>query len=176
MGRVMNIRLANINDLENIMLIYESARLRMVNEGNLTQWDDYDEFKYEIIDYINKEYLYVVTLNDEVVGHFAYFYNGEKAYKVIDGKWLNDNKYITIHKIASKYNTKGIGSFILDYIKKEMIKNNIYDIRIDTHEKNISMQKFLNKHGFIKCGIISLVLDFNNERSLRLAFQLSIEK
>lgn len=172
----MQVRLASINDLENLMLIYESARSRMVSEGNLTQWDNYNDFKDEIIAYINKEYLYVVTENDEVVGHFAYFYNEEVAYNIIDGKWLNNNKYVTIHKIASKYNTKGIGSFIIDYVINEIIKNSIHDIRIDTHKNNISMQKFLAKHGFIKCGIISLVLDFNNDRSLRLAYQLHIEK
>ena len=33
------------------------------------------------------------------------------------------------------------------------------------------MRKFLEKHQFIKCGIISITKDFNDTQSLRLAYQ-----
>ena len=32
----------------------------------------------------------------------------------------------------------------------------ISNIRIDTHHDNLVMQKVLNKHGFMKCGVIYL--------------------
>ena len=170
----MNIELVILDDLNKLMDIYDLARVRMVNEGNLTQWDNREVFKTEIIDYINKKILYKVIENDEIVGYFAYIYDIEHAYDVIDGKWLNQDKYITIHKIASKYNNKGIGGFIIKYVIERCKKEGIYNIKIDTHKNNLSMNKFLTNKGFINCGVISLTLDFNDEYSLRNAYQLVI--
>ena len=170
----MNIELVILDDLNKLMDIYDLARVRMVNEGNLTQWDNREVFKTEIIDYINKKILYKVIENDEIVGYFAYIYDIEHAYDVINGKWLNQDKYITIHKIASKYNNKGIGGFIIKYVIDRCKKEGIYNIKIDTHKNNLSMNKFLTNKGFINCGVISLTLDFNDEYSLRNAYQLVI--
>lgn len=170
----MNIELVILDDLNELMDIYDLARVRMVNEGNLTQWDNREVFKTEIIDYINKKILYKVIENDEIVGYFAYIYDIEHAYDVIDGKWLNQDKYITIHKIASKYNNKGIGGFIIKYVIDRCKNEGIYNIKIDTHKNNLSMNKFLTNKGFINCGVISLTLDFNDEYSLRNAYQLVI--
>ena len=170
----MNIELVILDDLYKLMDIYDLARVRMVNEGNLTQWDNREVFKTEIIDYINKKILYKVIENDEIVGYFAYIYDIEHAYDVIDGKWLNQDKYITIHKIASKYNNKGIGGFIIKYVIDRCKNEGIYNIKIDTHKNNLSMNKFLTNKGFINCGVISLTLDFNDEYSLRNAYQLVI--
>ena len=170
----MNIELVILDDLNKLMDIYDLARVRMVNEGNLTQWDNREVFKTEIIDYINKKILYKVIENDEIVGYFAYIYEIEHAYEVIDGKWLNQDKYITIHKIASKYNNKGIGGFIIKYVIDRCKNEGIYNIKIDTHKNNLSMNKFLTNKGFINCGVISLTLDFNDEYSLLNAYQLVI--
>ena len=170
----MNIELVILDDLNKLMDIYDLARVRMVNEGNLTQWDNREVFKTEIIDYINKKILYKVIENDEIVGYFAYIYDIEHAYDVIDGKWLNQDKYITIHKIASKYNNKGIGGFIIKYVIDRCKNEGIYNIKIDTHKNNLSMNKFLTNNWFINCGVISLTLDFNDEYSLRNAYQLVI--
>ncbi len=170
----MNIELVTLDDLNKLMDIYDLARVRMINEGNLTQWDNREVFKTEIIDYINKKILYKVIENDEIVGYFAYIYDIEHAYDVIDGKWLNQDKYITIHKIASKYNNKGIGGFIIKYVIDRCKNEGIHNIKIDTHKNNLSMNKFLTNKGFINCGVISLTLDFNDEYSLRNAYQLVI--
>ena len=168
----MRVDMIDIMDLEELMKIYDLARVRMVNEGNLTQWDNRETFELELIDYINKKILYKVIENQEIVGYFAYIYDIEHAYDVIDGKWLNQDKYITIHKIASKYNNKGIGGFIIKYVIDRCKKEGIYNIKIDTHKNNLSMNKFLTNKGFINCGVISLTLDFKDEYSLRNAYLL----
>ena len=141
----MNIELVILNDLNKLMDIYDLARVRMVNEGNLTQWDNREVFKIEIIDYINKKILYKAIENDEIVGYFAYIYDIEHAYDAIDGKWLNQDKYITIHKIASKYNNKGIGGFIIKYVIDRCKSEGIYNIKIVTHINYLYLNMFLQK-------------------------------
>lgn len=169
------IYLVNINDLEELMNIYYLVRKRMIDEDNLTQWDNPEIFKKELIDYINKKVLYKVVKNSEIMGFFAYIKNGDNAYNKITGKWLNDNPYITIHKMASKYPKNGIGRYIIEYVREQMLIDNLKDIRIDTHKNNKSMNIFLEKMGFKFCGIISLNLDFNDEHQLRNAYQFTID-
>ena len=72
-------------------------------------------------------------------------------YDVIEGKWLNDEPYGTIHRIASNGTEKGIMKICLDYCD-----NYVSNIRIDTHKDNKIMQHLLEKFNFKYCGIIYL--------------------
>ena len=169
----MKVELALLNDLSDLMEVYSYARIRMIEEGNLTQWDNKSVFEVELIQYINKNLLYKVIKNNEIVGCFAYILGGDEAYNIIDGRWLNNNEYVTIHKIMSKYTKLGIGSFIINYIKEKTYSNNLLDIRIDTHKNNKTMNKFLINNGFKYCGVISLNQNFNDEYSLRNAYHFT---
>ena len=48
----MKVELALLNDVNELMEVYDLARNHMVNEKNLTQWDNKEVFKTEIIHYI----------------------------------------------------------------------------------------------------------------------------
>lgn len=170
----MRVELVNLNDLEELMNIYSLARFRMIEEGNITQWDNSSVFRDELVFYIQNNILYKVVKNDEILGYFAFIYEEENAYNIINGKWLNEEKYVTIHKIASKYNNIGIGSYIIKYVINRCKNENIYNVKIDTHANNKSMNKFLINKGFVKCGVISLTLDFKDAYSLRNAYQYNI--
>jgi hypothetical protein len=69
--------------------------------------------------------------------------------RIENGKWINNESYITLHRIASDGKVKGIFKSIMEYCKT--ISDNI---RIDTHENNLIMQKLIEKNGFKKCGTI----------------------
>lgn len=172
----MRVDLVNLLDINELMNVYKYARIRMIEEGNLTQWDNEVIFKEELIHYINQGVLYKVIKNNEIVGCFAYILGGDKAYNIINGKWLNNNEYITVHKIMSKYTKLGIGSFMINYVKQMMINDNLNDIKIDTHKNNKTMNKFLVNNGFKYCGTISLNGDFNDEYNLRNGYHFHISK
>ena len=98
----------------------------------------------------------------EIVGTFALLPSPEVTYnKIYNGRWLDDEPYFVIHRIASTPESHGILDTLLDYCESQ-----VDNIRIDTHEANIIMRKGLEKHGYQYCGIIYL-LDGNE----RLAFQ-----
>ena len=80
----------------------------------------------------------------------------EPNYNYIEGKWLQDGKYLVVHRIAIRDNYKGQGlaKIILDETLK--LFPNISSIRMDTHDDNLSMQRFLTKYGFNYCGTIYL--------------------
>lgn len=156
----MDIRLANKEDLEDILKLYEEARIFMRENGNDKQWINYP-IKKDIEDDMKKEALYVCTDKEEILGVFFYEFADEKTYKYIKGTWIDDSPYAVVHRLATKRNTNGIGSYILDYAY-----NLSGNLRIDTHKDNKPMLSLLNKLGFTECGII--YLDNNDER---VAFQ-----
>ena len=95
---------------------------------------------------------YVAEDNGEVVAVFMFSLDSDPTYKEIyDGAWLSDEPYGVIHRIAVAEQGRGI----IDYCINECfsIRPNL---RIDTHEKNIPMQRCLRKNGFVRCGIIYL--------------------
>ena len=55
---------------------------------------------------------------------------------------------------------------ILKVIEKICLERDIHDIKIDTHRDNKSMQRFLEKQGFTRCGIVYL-----KDNSERIGFE-----
>ena len=72
-----------------------------------------------IIDDIKSEKSYVcVNDDDKVVGelYYDYGYRIEPAYnKIVEGKWIGDEEYGVVHRIASDISEKGIGAFCINY-------------------------------------------------------------
>ena len=157
----MKIRKSTIEDINHIQKIYDYAREYMISQGNTNQWTngypDYDTIKTDI----EKSQSYVCIDEDNtVVGVFVFYIGNEEDYNNIEGTWLNNDEYGVVHRIAT--NKKGVGSFCLRYCFEQ-----INNIKIDTHQDNISMQKLLEKEGYTKCGIITL----KRNGAKRIAFQ-----
>ena len=97
-------------------------------------------------------------------GVFALFSDPDPTYAKIDnGRWLNDEPYLTIHRMAGDGQVHGLFSLAADYCKG-LSRN----IRIDTHADNRVMQRCIEKNDFRKCGTISV-----RDGSPRLAYQWS---
>lgn len=159
---MLQIRAAKRGDLKRILEIYRIARDFMISYGNDIQWGH----KYPEEDTIKADVRlgqsFVVCEGDIIHGVFVLFKEEEPTYRVIDdGAWPNDEPYITIHRVASDGEKNGIFSCIMEYCKARSA-----NIRIDTHEKNIPMQKAIMKEGFQRCGII-----YVRDHSPRIAYQ-----
>ncbi len=164
------IRKATLKDKESVLKIYEEARA-FIKTYNSPQWQD----GYPNEDTFNKDIkdgtIYVNEVEGIVVG-VATFLDYEPTYEEIDGAWLNDEEYVVIHRIATTTSKlgKGHAKAFIDYLENNpKVKN----IKIDTHELNEPMKRFLIKNGFIYCGIITLN---NPVDKLRLAYQKVVTK
>ena len=158
----MFVRKAKFDDLTAIMNIYRIAQDFMIESGNPDQWGHSYPTEDLIKEDISKEICHLICDDDVPHGVFALFSGQEPTYQYIErGKWLNDDAYVTIHRIASDGQAHGIFKCAIKYCKE--ISDNI---RIDTHESNIIMQKQIEKNGFQKCGIIYVA-----DGSPRIAYQ-----
>ena len=156
------IRKSRIDDIDQIISIFDSARIYMRANNNLTQWTDGYPAADDIKRDISMGYSYVgENKNGELVFTFAFIKGEDPTYKIIKGSWLNNEPYGTIHRIASNGKVGGVLRLSCNYCFKE-----VNNIRIDTHKDNRPMLKALNDLGFQKCGEIIC-----RDGSPRIAFQ-----
>lgn len=163
----MLIKQANMDNIEEILTIYKEAREYMALNGNKDQWGDNYPPRKLIEEDITLGKCYI-AYDKEICGVFYFAIENDPMYEVIkDGEWLNDNNYAVVHRIAVSKNThnKGIASQCIDYAVEICKQNNIFDLRMDTHKDNLPMQRFLEKKGFERCGIV-----FVEDGSQRIAY------
>ena len=144
----MNIRKAETADLSQIVSIYAYARELMRATGNGTQWKSTYPTNEIILSDIEKGYLHLLCDEDGIEGVFALLPDGDPVYDRIDGAWLNEKPHVAVHRVASAGKKKGILPLCMRYVLS--LSDNI---KIDTHENNIIMQRGLEKLGFVRCGI-----------------------
>ena len=152
-----NIRSAKIEDINAILEVVKDAKEKFKSIG-IDQWSGDYPNEIDFTNDINNNQLYVCLDNELVIGFFVASFKLEEDYNNIIGKWLTDNKYIVMHRVAVKkeYYGMNISDLYFEYVKNMCKENNIKSIRIDTHEKNIVMLKKLNKLGFTRCGEVYL--------------------
>jgi len=150
----MIIRLAELREKDEILSIYDSARVFMRESGNPNQWAGKYPDENTVLRDIGNEKLYVCTENNDILAVFFYTVGIDPTYlKIYDGKWVNDKPYGVIHRIAvsNKARGKGVAKVCFDFAYDKC-----GNVRIDTHRDNIPMQRALVKNGFTRCGIIYL--------------------
>lgn len=146
----MHIQKATIGDFEKIMNIYRIAQDYMIENGNPNQWGHSYPTEELVKEDISKGISYIIVDSDDIHGVFALSSEDEPSYEYIeDGEWLNNDEYLTVHRIASDGEIHGIFKCAIDFAKTKSD-----NIRIDTHHDNIIMQKVIEKNGFCRCGII----------------------
>ena len=151
----MQIRRTKKEDLERLLEIYASARKWMAENGNPNQWKDYWPYEDIVIDDIETKKSYVLLDGDKIVGVSALITGEDPCYSSLrGGSWLNDEPYVTIHRIAGDPEYHGIFE---EFLKFALTMED--NVRVDTHEDNKKMQHCLIKNGFKKCGIIRLDID-----------------
>ena len=162
----MRIEKASPSMLEDVLRIYAEAREFMCECGNREQWRGGYPPESLVRADIECGRLYAVTDGGTPIAVFFFSLEADATYaRIYDGEWKNDAPYGVIHRVAVGSLGRGLGisSLIFSYCKEHAD-----NLRIDTHNDNIPMQKALAKAGFEYCGIIHLA-----SGDVRLAYQYS---
>lgn len=170
----MELRLTQYEDLDAVLEIIEQAK-QYFKVNQIPQWQNGVPSKATIEDDIAHGNGYVLVEENEIIGICAVFFEEELAYSTLqDGRWLNDYDYAVIHRLAIKQNCKGhgYGSNMLELIEQLAKEKGLFNLRIDTHHLNHSMQRLIAKNKFTYCGIVTI--DDNGKIAERLAYQKEI--
>ncbi len=162
---------SSISDIEDILkLIKEAKNYFAIN--NINQWQTEYPEKKDIEKDIFKGESYIVKNNEnKIIATAMISYNNEPTYAKIKGKWLFNDKYVVVHRIAisDKFKRHGLASFILLKTIEMARKKGVFSFRIDTHPDNKAMHNLIKKMNFTYCGIINV-----EDGSERLAFEMKI--
>ena len=145
----MNIRLAQTQDLDELMILYANARAFMAKKGNPTQWWGGYPSRELLQEDIRLKQLYVCEEADRIHAAFVLAMGEDPTYAVIEGAWKNDLPYATLHRIASSGERRGMTDEIVCWAFAKT-----GNLRGDTHELNLPMQNAFERNGFERCGII----------------------
>ncbi|MEG2317185.1 MAG: GNAT family N-acetyltransferase [Clostridia bacterium] len=162
----MNIRKAANVDLDAIMTIYHSAQTFMAQHGNPSQWGTAYPMRELVEEDIAQGRSWVCAGNGRVLAVFVLQMGEEPTYAQIRGGWKNNRPYATLHRVASSGERRGMTDAIVAWASARA-----GELRADTHEKNLSMQRALERSGFERCGLIRVT-----DGTERIAYQRAAEE
>lgn len=146
-------------DVNQVMEIIEQGKSYLKSSG-VDQWQNGYPNEAVIQEDLVNGYGYVLECEGEVVGTAALSFDGEPWYDDIrGGEWLSDDNFLVIHRLAVSRNVRGtdVASLMIKQCEKLCAECNVHSIKIDTHEDNIIMQKFVKKMGLSIAALLSLV-------------------
>lgn len=158
----LTIRAAAEGDLPRLLSLYANARAFMAQHGNPDQWAGGYPAPELLREDIRLGHLYVCERQEKLLAAFVLAMGEDPTYAAIeDGVWENNQPYGTIHRLASSGEEHGLTDEVVRWAFAR-----IGNLRADTHEKNLPMQRAFERCGFRKCGIIHVA-----DGTARLAYQ-----
>ena len=146
--------LADISELSECLQVLADGRRYQQAQG-FTQWPEGYPSAEDVQQDIQARRGYVLKADGVICAYF-YIAFEDSAYPRIAGAWHSDAPYMVIHRVAIGEAFRGTGvSSVLFRIFEDLAKSKgIDNLRIDTHEENIPMQKVLAKNGYGYCGTV----------------------
>lgn len=147
----MEIRKTRMEELDRLMDIYANARAFMARTGNPHQWGDGNYPDRALIESdIAAGHSYVLVEDEEILATYFLAEGPDPCYSVmLEGAWLDEEPYVVIHRIASSGTRRGAASHCIEQAVRQY-----GNLRIDTHDDNLPMQRALERLGFTRCGRI----------------------
>lgn len=161
-------RHATMQDYPQVERIYEHGREVMARNGNPTQWGKTFPRPEVTLDDIAQHRLMLYVDNvggrERILAQFAVCTGVDPTYEPIEGAWLDDDTYVTLHRVASSGLVRHAARDCLEWALKHY-----GNVRVDTHARNKAMQHVLESCGFARCGLIQLT-DRDTDTT-RIAYQ-----
>lgn len=152
----MEFRRTKMEDLPAVMGIVRQAQAYLKSQG-IDQWQNGYPNEEVIAADIAAGESYVLVDGEQVVGTTVISFRPEENYAVIyEGEWRSGAPCAVIHRICVDDSRKGqsLSGRMLEEAEAQCRERGVGSIKVDTHRHNLSMQRFLQKHGFERCGII----------------------
>ena len=154
----MEFILAAAEHLEEMCRITDEAKAQLKRLG-LDQWQKGYPSREVWVEDIKNQTTWLAVEEGKVLGAFAFQTVPDPSYGVIDGEWLTDTPYASMHRVCVSDESKGKGVAGKMFAHGFAMAKNLgfAALRIDTHPGNQPMRHALNKAGFTLCGTIRLV-------------------
>ena len=152
---MMKLALAQEQNIPRIMALIDQAKAFLKANG-VDQWQDGYPDRPCIEKDIEDKIGYLCLLGGKIVGYLCIDFCGERAYDSINGRWISDQPYVVVHRLALDNSVKGRGltSCVLELVEDMARKRDVHSFKMDTDQDNDIMKHVLQKNGFSYCGTI----------------------
>lgn len=146
-------RKAVFEDKDAIWTIIQQAIAKRKAEGS-NQWQDGYPNTRTIENDISNENGFVLVHQNKVIGYCAVIINYEPEYEKIIGKWLSNDDFVVIHRIAieESFLGKGLSGKIIEEVEEFAKEQHIFSVKVDTNFDNHAMMKIFERRGYQYCG------------------------
>ncbi|UQS85658.1 GNAT family N-acetyltransferase [Apilactobacillus apisilvae] len=174
----MLMRRAHIEDLNAIkQIIFEGKEL--LSKQGVNQWQDGYPNTDSLINDIRNQWTVVLEENGEILGTAAVIPGTDDSYENLDGIWLSNGPYVSIHRVAvsNHHHGRGLSQKLFEAIY-DVVKNvnGINSIRVDTNPDNLGMQHVIKKAGFIETGKVVPISATQNTKIRNYAYERLIKQ
>lgn len=161
-----HLRKATETDAGRIWEIILQAKAQMYREDK-KQWHEGYPAPANITNDIHRGHAHVLCDGEEVIAYGAVIFEGEPAYLSIDGKWLNDEPYVVVHRlaVAEERKQRGVATQFMREVEKLSAGKSVFNFRVDTNYDNFYMHRMLERLGFTYCG------EIRYDSGIRMAYQ-----
>ena len=167
---MLTFRKAVPGDLPGMLALVRQAQAFMATL-NIDQWQDGYPSEEILAEDIRLGRIYVYDDDGAVASISMLTGEPEPIYENLDGKWLSDKPYLTIHRMAldDAHRHSGLAAGIVEHAIEMAKELNLSSVRADTHRGNKAMRRFLEKNGFIECGLVVYEVDAGDP--VRVAYE-----
>lgn len=146
-------RLATGDDLNAIVCLIAQARAAIARLG-IDQWQDGYPQPELIAQDIAQGRALLFEVDGAPAGYMVPLTEPEPVYAAIDGQWLSDAPYLTVHRMAigDGFRGTGLAAFMLARAESCARAQCLSSVRLDTHRGNLAMRKLAQKCGYQLCG------------------------
>lgn len=145
---------AKISEIPEILSLTKACAAFMISKG-IYQWNEHYPSKEAFERDIDRNELYVLKIENQIIGTIVISTYMDDEYTAID--WLSPNtNNLYIHRLAvhPSFQKKGYAVQLMDYAEAFAKANNVASIRLDTFSQNSRNQKFYEQRGYKRLGNI----------------------
>jgi len=133
-------------------ILQQAIRRRKADGSN--QWQNGYPNPETIKNDIEKGVGFVLADKENIVAYSAVLINDEPAYAAINGRWITNDDFVVVHRVAvsGAYLGQGLAQHMFSCIEAFALSKNIHSIKVDTNFDNPAMLKIMDKSGYTYCG------------------------
>ncbi len=148
------IRRAKLSEISDILTITRACATYMQAQG-IFQWNEHYPTKEAFVKDLNREELYVLLKDSNVIGAVVVSILMDDEYLPI--QWLTENgNNIYVHRLCvhPDHQGKGYAQKLMDFAETHARTNAYHSVRLDTFSQNKRNQHFYETRGYQKLGDI----------------------
>lgn len=147
---------AGMQDTEECCAILEDGKKYQRAQGFVHWPDDYPQ-KRDVVDDISHHAGYIYVIDGQIAACLSLHLDGEPFYSDPRAKWRTDSPCAVLQNlaVAAPFRSRHLAGEILDAVGLLCCVLGISYIRTDITMPNRRMQHIAEKHGFVRCGLVS---------------------